>query len=73
MRSANHSPAYVLQIQKRWRVVVPIRGKLTPRLWAEAFSTRAAAEEWLRSEEGINSVLAMRGSILGTHRALKMA
>jgi len=28
MKRQEHSPAYVLQIKKQWRVVVPVRGNL---------------------------------------------
>jgi hypothetical protein len=52
MRKLNHSPAYVLQIRSRWRVVVPVRGKLTPRICPEKFPTRSSAEAWLNSDEG---------------------
>jgi hypothetical protein len=42
--TTNHSPAYVLQIKKQWRVVVPVRGKLTPLICPEEFPTQAAAQ-----------------------------
>ena len=38
-----HSPAYVAEIRKRWRVVVPIRGRLAPRVCPEEFETQHAA------------------------------
>jgi hypothetical protein len=60
LRTINHSPAYVLQIKKQWRVVVPVRGKLTPRICPEEFSTQAAAEAWLQSDEGARAVEAQR-------------
>jgi hypothetical protein len=56
MKRQEHSPAYVLQIKKQWRVVVPIRGKLTPRICATEFPSRASAETWLRSYEGARTV-----------------
>ena len=52
MKRQEHSPAYVLQVKRQWRVVVPVRGKLTPRICATEFSSRASAEAWLRSDEG---------------------
>ena len=61
MRKPNHSPAYVMEIKGRWRVVVPISGRLTPRLCPEGFPSRASAEEWLRSEEGTCVVAIQRG------------
>ena len=30
-----HSPAYVAEIRKKWRVVVPIRGRLSPPTWPQ--------------------------------------
>jgi hypothetical protein len=56
----DHSPAYVLQIKRLWRVVVPVRGKLTPRICATEFPSRASAEAWLRSGEGERTVGAYR-------------
>jgi hypothetical protein len=56
MKRQEHSPAYVLQIKKQWRVVVPVRGKLTPRICATEFPCRASAEAWLRSGEGERTV-----------------
>jgi hypothetical protein len=41
-----------MQIAGHWRVVVPIRGKLTPRVCADVFTSRRHAEEWLCSEDG---------------------
>ena len=52
MKRQDHPPAYVLQIKRQWRVVVPIRGKLTPKICAPEFPSRGAAEAWLRSDEG---------------------
>lgn len=55
-----HSPAYVTQIGREWRVVVPIRGKLCPKLAAPMFLAREAAELWLRSADGQQCVLRLR-------------
>jgi hypothetical protein len=60
MKRQEHSPAYVLQIKKQWRVVVPVRGKLTPKIYATEFPSRASAEAWLRSNEGERTVDAYR-------------
>ena len=60
MRKVEHSPAYVLQVKSLWRVVVPVRGKLTPLLCSEEFSSRTCAEEWLKSEEGLCAISAKR-------------
>jgi len=59
-RQLNHSPAYVLEIKASWRIVVPIRGKLTPRICPEEFATRDAAVTWLDSEEGAFAVDELR-------------
>ena len=34
---APHPPAYVAKLRKVWRVVVPVRGRLSPRVIARAF------------------------------------
>src|SRR4051812_12512556 len=51
-----HPPAYVAKLRKAWRVVVPVRGRLSPRVIARAFPTQSAALSWLTSEEGQNAV-----------------
>jgi len=56
MRAVHHSPAYVLEMRGRWRIVVPVRGKLAPKICPAEFATRAGAEAWLRSEEGALTV-----------------
>ena len=53
---AQHSPAYTAKLRKGWRVIVPVRGRLTPRVIAREFSTQAAASNWLTSEEGQSMV-----------------
>ncbi len=60
MKRHDHSPAYVLEIKRQWRVVIPVRGKLTPRVCATEFSSRASAEAWLHSGEGERTVHAYR-------------
>src|SRR4051794_5748955 len=61
MKSLNHSSAYVLQIKRQWRVVVPVRGKLTPRICAAEFPSHESAEAWLRSDVGLRTIEAQRG------------
>jgi hypothetical protein len=56
MKRQVHPPAYILQIRREWRVVVPIRGKLTPRICVNEFPSRATAEAWLHSDEGAREV-----------------
>lgn len=55
-----HSPAYVAQIGREWRVVVPIRGKLSPKLATTTFLARAEAEIWLRSADGQLAIARLR-------------
>ena len=38
------------------RVVVPIRGRLSPRVIARAFPTQSAAFHWLAIDDGQNAV-----------------
>lgn len=56
MKRQDHSPAYVLEIKRQWRVVIPVRGKLTPRICATEFPSCARAEAWLHSSEGERTV-----------------
>jgi hypothetical protein len=53
---APHPPAYVAKLRKAWRVVVPIRGRLSPRVIAREFPTQLAALSWLASEDGQTAV-----------------
>ena len=57
---APHPPAYVAQLRKAWRVVVPVRGRLSPRVIARAFPTQSAALSWLASEDGQTAVACER-------------
>jgi hypothetical protein len=66
MKRQAHPPAYVLQIKRQWRVVVPIRGKLTPKICATEFRSRGIAEAWLRSDEGEREIETCRSR---SHRA----
>jgi hypothetical protein len=58
---APHPPAYVAKLQRAWRVIVPIRGRLTPRIMARAFPTQLAALRWLASADGEDAVAHERG------------
>src|SRR5215211_8357460 len=53
---APHAPAYVAKLRKAWRVIVPIRGRLSPRIITREFPTQSAAFHWLASEDGQNAV-----------------
>jgi hypothetical protein len=64
-----HSPAYVAEIRKKWRVVVPIRGRLSSRMCPQEFETQHAALLWLQSEDGLASV-ALERRVSGAPRSL---
>jgi hypothetical protein len=64
MKRQDHPPAYVLQIKRQWRVVVPMRGKLTPKICAKEFPSRRAAEAWLRSDDGEHEVETYRSRLV---------
>jgi hypothetical protein len=51
MQAVRHAPAYVMPLQGAWRVIVPIRGRLSPQVLAPEFATKAAAAEWLDSPD----------------------
>ena len=36
----SHSPAYVAEIRNRWRIIVPVQGRLAPRICPQEFKTR---------------------------------
>jgi hypothetical protein len=56
-----HPSAYVAELrQGDWRVVVPIRGRLSPRIAQGSFSNRRDACAWLQSEIGMHSVSELR-------------
>src|SRR3954463_2667138 len=46
------SPAYLAKLQERWRIVVPVSGRLSPAVVGE-FETESEARTWLGSPEGI--------------------
>ena len=59
-----HPSAYVAELrQGDWRVVVPIRGKLSPRIAQRSFSSRRDACAWLQSEVGMHTVTELRTRI----------
>lgn len=61
MRPIRHSPPYVAELGQSWRIVVPIAGKLSPRVMSHAFPNRAAAAAFLVSQEGQAQVEQERG------------
>jgi hypothetical protein len=56
MRAVRYAPAYVMPLQGAWRVIVPIRGRLSPQVLAPEFATKAAAAEWLDSPDGHSTI-----------------
>src|SRR3954451_7175542 len=56
------SPAYLAKLQKRWRIVVPVSGRLSPAVVGE-FETESEARTWLGSPEGQSVVAAKRGRV----------
>jgi hypothetical protein len=61
VRPVRHSPPYVAELGRSWRIVVPIAGKLSPRVMSHAFPNRAAATAFLASQEGQAQVEQERG------------
>lgn len=61
MRPVRHSPPYVAELGSAWHIVVPIAGKLSPRVIGHAFPNRAAAAAYLASQEGQSQVEQERG------------
>src|SRR5215204_5797009 len=66
---APHPPAYVAKLRKAWRVVVPIRGRLSPRVIARAFPSQSAALSWLATEDGQSAVARERAGYQYQHSA----
>jgi hypothetical protein len=62
MRHFEHSPAYVAQIRQSWRVVVPIRGRLSPKVCAPEFDTQIGAIAWLQSAAGQQEIALARAT-----------
>jgi len=47
-------------MDRAWRIVVPVRGRLNPALCDLVFATEADAKRWLASREGQDHVAALR-------------
>jgi hypothetical protein len=62
-KERHHSPAYVGEVGTAWRVIVPIRGRLSPMVLADRFQSKCAALDWLYSEEGEATVSSERTRI----------
>ncbi len=62
---------YVIQaMSNKWRVVVPIRGKLSPLVCREVFHSRTDAEEFMNSADGQEAILKLHG-LRGSSRRLE--
>ena len=59
-KERHHSRAYVGEVGTAWRVIVPIRGRLTPVVLAERFQSKTAALDWLYSAQGEATVSSER-------------
>jgi len=59
-RQILHSPAYVMPLKGAWRVVVPIWGRLTPKVLGESFPSKDEAGTWLGSPAGQDAVSSAR-------------
>jgi len=56
-----HLPPYVAELRRGdWRVIVPVRGKLSPRIAQCSFSNPKDASAWLQSEVGMHAVSLLR-------------
>src|SRR4051812_38104404 len=58
--SKEHPAAYAMELKRSWRVVVPVRGKLTPRICREKFTCRAEALTWMNTAEGHQAIASVR-------------
>jgi hypothetical protein len=56
-----HYPAYAMELKRSWRVIVPVRGRLTPRICEARFGCEAEALAWMESAEGQDVIVAIRG------------
>jgi hypothetical protein len=66
--SKEHPAPYAMELKRSWRVVVPVRGKLTPRICREKFTCRAEALTWMSTTEGHQAIASARGGAPHKHR-----
>lgn len=52
MLKSMSSPPYVMRRYGDWRVIIPVRGKLSPYVAGPRFKTELEAVTWLNSPEG---------------------
>jgi hypothetical protein len=63
-QTESHPSAYVAELRRGdWRVVVPVRGKLSPRIAQDSFPSRSEACAWLSSDAGTDAVSALRAPL----------
>lgn len=60
MQHRPSSPPYVMRIRRSWRIVIPVRGRLTPRIHPSPFCSEAEARDWLQSTEGQETVYVLQ-------------
>jgi len=56
-----HAKPYPLKAGTYWKVIVPIRGKLTARVCERNFASRDEAIDWLETEEARLQIEVLRG------------
>jgi len=59
-----HPASYVMELKRSWRVIVPLRGRLEPRICQEKFTCKADATAWMGSDEGIRTIALLRGEAI---------
>jgi len=65
-QTEGHPSAYVAELRRGdWRVVVPVRGKLSPRIAQRSFSNQKDARTWLQGETGMQAVSELRMKVSG--------
>jgi hypothetical protein len=50
-----------MELKRSWRVIVPVRGRLEPRVGREKFAFKADALAWMNSTDGKQAIALVRG------------
>ena len=56
-----HPASYTMELKRSWRVIVPVRGRLEPRVCREKFAFKADALAWMNSTDGKQAIALVRG------------